>query len=141
MTTPRQHHGHGINNVVNLRRATLCQQLVQIAADGLKGLLQEIQARDESLIGRQVGKVMSPILVNEPMNRFLLEQALPVTEEVNGNQFLVSEIRLCVIAQALKTSRCAGIVNVTGKQIEFNELIFHGKKILLMGLFACHLNS
>jgi hypothetical protein len=38
------------------------------------------------------------------MNRFLLKQALQVTEEVNGDQFLVSEIGLGIIAQALKTS-------------------------------------
>ncbi len=47
---------------------------------------------------------MPPILVNETMNRFLLKQALQVTEEVNGDQFLVSEIGLGIIAQALKTS-------------------------------------
>jgi hypothetical protein len=45
------------------------------------------------------------------------------------------------VKEALRTSFRAGIVNVIGKQIEFYELVFHDKKILLKGLFARHFNS
>src|SRR5205085_12277520 len=84
MTAACQHHGHSINDVVNLRRAALCQKLVQIAADGLKALRQKIQACAESLIRRQLRKVMPPILINQPMNRFLLKQIVEVPEQVDG---------------------------------------------------------
>jgi hypothetical protein len=83
---------------------------------------------------------MTPTVVNQLVDRFLLKQALKLTEEVKGDQFLVSKHGLGVIAQALKTGFRTSKVNATGKQIKLDELIFHGKKILLISLFACHLN-
>jgi hypothetical protein len=104
--------------------------VVEIAADGLKGLFQQVESRHESLIGGQAGEERSPILLDEPMHRFFLELAVQVREPVDSDQLLIGKPWLGVIAQALKTGFRAGIVNVADKQIELNQLIFHGKKIL-----------
>jgi len=44
-----------------------------------------------------------PIIDGELVNGFFLKQAVVMTEEVNGQQFLVSKSRGRIIAQALKT--------------------------------------
>jgi hypothetical protein len=83
----------------------------------LKGLLQQIESRHESLISRQARKEMPPIIVNQLVHRFLLKQTLQMTEQVNGHEFLVGKHGLCIIAQALKTDIRTGIVNVADKHI------------------------
>src|SRR3712207_5509440 len=103
MTTLCEHYRQTVNQVVNLRLALLFDQLIQIAADGLKSLLQQIKSRHESLISGQSQEEMAPVLVNELVKRFLLEQAVEMSKQVNGHQFLVSKDWLRVIAQALKT--------------------------------------
>ncbi len=45
---------------------------------------------------------MTPILINQTVHRLFLEQALRVTEQVNGDQFLVGELGLGIITEALK---------------------------------------
>lgn len=61
---------------------------------------------------------------------FLLEQTLQLIEQVNGNEFLIRKGCFGIIAQALKTGFATGIVNVTDRLIQLDQLIFLGKKIL-----------
>ena len=55
------------------------------------------------------------------MHLLFLEAALEVSKEPDRDQFLVSELWLSVIAQALKTSLRRSIVDVTDKQVDFNQ--------------------
>ena len=74
--------------------------------------------------------------MDELVHGFLLKAPVQVTEQIDGDQFLVSKHGLSVIAQALKTGRGLRIVDMTDKQIELNQLNFHDKKILPVRL-AC----
>jgi hypothetical protein len=55
------------------------------------------------------------------MYLLLLEAALAVSKEPDGDEFLVSELRVSVIAQALKAGRVRSIVDVAGKQVDVNQ--------------------
>ena len=55
------------------------------------------------------------------MHSLFLEAALKVSKEPDRDQFLVSELWRSVIAQALITSRGRSIVDVTDKQVDFNQ--------------------
>jgi hypothetical protein len=50
-----------------------------------------------------------------------LEVALEVSEEPDGEQLLVSEQRLAVIAQALITGLGRSIVDAADKQVDINQ--------------------
>ncbi|MCP9493665.1 MAG: hypothetical protein MSG64_04325, partial [Pyrinomonadaceae bacterium MAG19_C2-C3] len=84
-----------------------------LAAHGLKGLLQEIEPITKCLITRQMRKPRFPIIDGEFVNRFFLKQSIFMTEEEDGNQFLVSKSRNRIIAQTLKTRLGASIVSLT----------------------------
>jgi hypothetical protein len=63
-----------------------------------------------------------------------------MSKEPDRDELLVSELWVSVIAQALITSRGRSIVDLTDKQVDFNQEVFHGKKILLTLPFVCLLN-
>lgn len=54
------------------------------------------------------------------MDLLLVEFLIEMPEKPDANDFLVSKIRLGIVAQALKTSVGTGIVNLTDKQINLN---------------------
>src|SRR5947209_1188407 len=47
-----QHHGQGVNQMVNLRQLLCGQSVGQDRTESLKSRLQAVQAQDESLIAR-----------------------------------------------------------------------------------------
>ena len=107
--------------MITLRRPRGGQRAGQECADGLKSRLQLVEPPHESLIRGQAREPVMPILENKVMHLLLLEAALAVSKEPDGNDLLVSELRLAVIAQALKAGRGRSIVDVTGKQVEVNQ--------------------
>lgn len=80
-----------------------------------------VQPQDEGLITRQAWKLLAPILENQAVHPLLLEAALSMSKEPDSDEFLVSELWFPVIAQALKTSVGRSIVDVTDKQVDFNQ--------------------
>ena len=81
-----------------------------------------------------------PILLNEAMNLFLFIFFIEMSEEPDGDEFLIGKARPGIITEALKTGVGTGIVDLTDEQIKLNKLIFHGKKILPSNLFVCLFN-
>ncbi len=55
------------------------------------------------------------------MPLLFLEAALYVGKEPDGHEFLVGELRVSVITQALITSVGRSIVGLTDKQVDFNQ--------------------
>jgi hypothetical protein len=55
------------------------------------------------------------------MHPLFLEAALEVSKEPDDDQLLVSEIRFSIIAQALITGLGRSIVDLTDKQVDFNQ--------------------
>jgi hypothetical protein len=55
------------------------------------------------------------------VHSLFLEAALEVSEEPNGDQFLVSECWFSVIAQALITGGGRSIVHMADKQVDVNQ--------------------
>ncbi|MEJ7615959.1 MAG: hypothetical protein WKF30_03045 [Pyrinomonadaceae bacterium] len=83
----------------------------------MKSLLQEIEPVTKGLVTRQMWKPLAPVIDGELVNGSFLKQAVEMTEEENGDQFLVSKSRSRIIAQALKTRLGASIVCLTDTQI------------------------
>jgi len=90
---------------------------------------------EKGLITQQVWKPISPIIMDEAINRFFLKQSVQMTEQINRDEFLIGKPGL-EITQALRFQRALIIVDLTDKQIKLNQLVFHRKKILLNSL-AC----
>ncbi len=65
-------------------------------------------------------KPLLPIVLGKLVNGFFLKQTVVMTEEENGQQFLVSKSRLSIIAQGLKTRLGASILSLTDTQIQLN---------------------
>src|SRR5215210_3625163 len=112
-----QHHGKRINHAVKFRLNLSFHTAQPLAAHGLKCSLQEIEAVTKCLVARQMRKPLFPIIEGELVNGFFLKQPVVMTEEENGQQFLVSKSRSRIIAQALKTRRGASIVSLADTQI------------------------
>src|SRR5947209_2879941 len=75
----------------------------QERAESLKTRLQAVQSQDGSLIAGEAWEPLPPILLNQAVQPLLLKATLHLGKEPNGDEFLVSELWLTVIAQALKT--------------------------------------
>lgn len=84
VTARRQHHRHGVNEMINSRLEAIFQQFLQVSIDGLKSWLSQIQPRDDSLIDRKVWKEMLLPGLTESMHRFLLKQAVEVFKQINS---------------------------------------------------------
>ena len=106
-----------INQAVKFRLNLSFHTPQPLATQSLKSLLQAIEPITKGLITRQLWKPLLPIVAGELVNGFFLKQPIIVTEEEDGDQFLVSTSRFSIIAQALKTRRGASIVSVTDTQI------------------------
>ena len=65
------------------------------------------------------------------MNLPMIEAFVQLTEQINGNDFLVGKNGL-EIRVALKFQTTMTIVDVADKQINLNELIFHKQKNLII---------
>jgi hypothetical protein len=87
----------------------------------MKGRLSAVQTPDESLIAGQAWKPLSPILENRAMHSLFLKAALYMSKEPDRDEFLGSELWVSIIAQALITSRGRSIVDLTEKQVDFNQ--------------------
>ena len=84
----------------------------------------------------QVKRLGGRDAVGQAASGSFLITAIEITEQVDGDEFLVGEQRLSVLTQALKTGRRKSTICFTDGQIQTDWLIFHRKKILL-NLLAC----
>src|SRR5215207_130730 len=137
MAVAGEHHGQGVNQMIKLRRVSRGQSAAQDRADSLEGRLQAVEPQDECLIAGQAREPLAPILANRAVHLLLLEAAFQMSKEPDGDEFLVSELRLPVIAQALITGLGRSIVDAADEQVDFNQQVFHGKKILLILPLVC----
>jgi len=99
-----EHDRQGVNQVVKLRRPLRGHSAGQDRSESLKGRLSAVEPEDESLITGQAWEPLSPILCNQAVHLLFLEAALEVSKEPDRDEFMVSELWVSVIAQALKTS-------------------------------------
>jgi len=96
--------------MVKFRRLPIRQSVEQTCPDSVKCRLKQVQAAIEGLVTRQMGKPIAPIVPSKTVNRLLLIKTVQMTEQINGNQFLVSKMRL-EITQALIFQTALAIVD------------------------------
>jgi hypothetical protein len=97
--------------------------------------VEDVEAMIECLIRRQQGKPGEPIVAQIIGEAALREVPLKMTEEIDGDEFMISESRLAVIAHPLNFQNGMFIVTATAPDIELDELMFHNPMLqLFVGL-------
>ncbi len=123
---------HCINQTIFAQSFFSCvQKFEQISEQRLKIIGEKILAAVKRLIIRQIGKLLEPVLADKSVNLPMIEPLIQLSEQINGDDFLVGKTRLEIRA-ALKFQRTMTIVDVADQQIYVNELIFHKQKNLII---------
>ena len=113
----------------------MCQFNEQLFEKQSQTRAEPVKPIIEGLIGRQIWEPGKPVSSDIIVDAALPEMPAKMTEEIDGDEFLIGESRLVIIAHALNFQERMFIVNSTDPDIELDELMFHNPILqLFVGL-------